>query len=540
MKYVIYCAFTICLCSFASGIYAQQCAILSMDRIGGNKSEGISSPGIINYPNGEFSIMIGTNSTTGTINTACVQTTANGTGGGILQTYNNSYTQLIGAFCIPRSESFRGNSTFFFYPQDNGDTILIGVRETDSTSYDIGIERRLASGTVLWTKFYGGSASDGLAGIAQAADGGFFIASGTNSVDGDVGLHYGSTFYADTWVLRLDNNGDKLWSKVIGGSGTDLARDIKAAADGGCYIFGVTASDDIDATGNHGSSDLHIVKLDSLGHKQWHKCLGGSADDGCGYDLGIKVLPDNLGGFYVLNRTSSVDGDIHHRLPDETDFWLLHIDSMANILWETTFGGPGGQYPAAFCQATDGSFWMGGQLTDDGPGGMVDITYGRDDAWVVHADSLGNFINQVVMGTPSDEYLNVLHPLPDGTVVGAGRYNGRTLTGSPGFPTENEGQNDIFLAHLGPQTVSIQEPITQPVSWKLFPNPARQQVTLQIPDDNRSKYQITITDASGRKMYKNSFYSKITIPTKSWQPGLYLVRLQDSQGRTSTQKLYVQ
>lgn len=307
-----------------------------MDHLGGNKEDQIVSPAILTHSNGRFSITVAHNSTVGDIRTDCLPA---GVGGVVMLNYNADFTGLV-QICAPLTPNFRGDATFYFYPQSNGDTILIGERETPATGRDLGIERRDASGNVLWTKFYGGTGSDGLGGVALAPGGGFYIAAGTNSTNGDVGFHYGSTFTADTWVIRLDNNGDTVWTRVIGGTESDLVREIHPAADGGCYIFGVTTSDDYDATGNHGISDLHLVKLDSLGNKQWHHCYGGSGYDGSGYDLGIKALPDGQGGFYVLNRTDSKDGDVQQRLPDDLDYWLLHIDNAGNILWENTYGGP--------------------------------------------------------------------------------------------------------------------------------------------------------------------------------------------------------
>ncbi|WP_181358335.1 hypothetical protein [Taibaiella chishuiensis] len=383
MKYILYVLFL--LAYFPS--LAQRCAQLSMESIGGNKTDVLSDLVTV-HDDGTFSLLIFNNSVSGNINTACLRPSP---GGGVehvfYRRYNAAGSIMLSNHCAPIGSSFVQK---YYFPQANGDTIFIGNKEITGRSDDIAIERRSASGVLLWTKYYGGTGDDGLGKVIPTPDGGFFIATGTNSTDGDVGLHYGSGFDADIWILRVDNNGDKLWGKVLGGTGPELPRDLEISPGGGCYVFGVTTSTDHDAVGMKGGSDLYIVKLDSMGQKEWHRCLGGTAADGGGYDPeGIKALEDGQGGFYIMNRTHSHDGDVQRRVPldDGADFWLVHIDSLAHILWESTFGGPGWQVPRVFCRAADGSFWMGGAKFE-----QPDRWYDRGYLW--HDGLLGGTCRQ--------------------------------------------------------------------------------------------------------------------------------------------------
>jgi len=513
---------------------AQRCEIISVDHFGGNIGENIISPGVMVFPGESFCFTIESNSTNGSIYTNCDEV---GNSFCIQRNYNHDFTTQIGNKCVPKGTGFKW-ATFYLYPQINGDTILMGTRETDLTGQDFAIERRNANGNVLWTKYYGGSGLESMNVAAETEDGGFIVATGSTSSDGDVGLHYGSAFEPDTWVFRLDNDGNMLWSKVLGGSGADLVRDVKLAVDGGCYLFGTTTSSDHDATGMKGGSDLHIIRLDSGGNKQWHRCLGGSGLDGGGYDPDIKAIADGNGGFYILNRTASLDGDVQYRLPDDADFWLVHIDSVANIIWERTFGGGSYQVPTSFCRATDGSFWMGGYSThQDVPRGMTDVCYIKTDGWVVHADSNGNFINQIVLGADQDERVKSLHPLPDGTVLAAGTYIENNGLRSEGFPATSEGSFDIFIARLGPNTVSIAEQQKHLPQWELFPNPANDGLHIRTHDDK--KYRLRCIDAGGKTIYRSRFRNEAYIPTAGWNNGIYQLEITDSDGRTGLKKAVI-
>ena len=63
--------------------------------------------------------------------------------------------------------------------------------------------------------------------------------------------------------------------------------------------------DVLDVSGNHGSDDFWIVKLDGSGNIQWQKSLGGSGEDRA---QSIQLTID--GGYIVAGGTWSNDGDI--------------------------------------------------------------------------------------------------------------------------------------------------------------------------------------------------------------------------------------
>ena len=113
----------------------------------------------------------------------------------------------------------------------------------------------------------GGSGDDGALYIQQTSDGGYIISGySTSSANGDVsGTNHGSYDY---WIVKLDALGNIVWNKLLGGSGTETARNIQQTSDGGYIISGYSTSSangDVSGT-NHGSNDYWIVKLDALGN----------------------------------------------------------------------------------------------------------------------------------------------------------------------------------------------------------------------------------------------------------------------------------
>ena len=66
-------------------------------------------------------------------------------------------------------------------------------------------------------------------------------------------------------MLKLNQDGDKIWDKTYGGSQNDQATGLSKTNDGGYIISGYTSSFDGDVSENAGFQDYWIVKVDSQG-----------------------------------------------------------------------------------------------------------------------------------------------------------------------------------------------------------------------------------------------------------------------------------
>lgn len=220
------------------------------------------------------------------------------------------------------------------YTSDGG---MIIAGQTDSNDGDISgfigyvdywVVKTDSSGNIEWEKCYGGTYVDKAYAVKQTPDNGFIIAGKTNSNDGDVSGNHGND---DCWIVKTDSLGNIEWQKCLGGSDNDYANDICIVNDG--YIVLICSeSDDGDVTGNHGNDDYWIVKLDNLGNIIWQKCLGGSSAD---WGKSISATTDN--GCIAIGVTFSNDGDISNNT-GETDYWVVKLDEFGNLEWEKCYG----------------------------------------------------------------------------------------------------------------------------------------------------------------------------------------------------------
>ena len=96
-----------------------------------------------------------------------------------------------------------------------------------------------------WDFRYGGGLADEITAIDNTQDGGFIIGGSSQSgISGDKTQENWDTTYQDFdyWVVRADNNGQKVWDKRFGGKLQDNLYVIQFTTDGGFILGGSSSS----------------------------------------------------------------------------------------------------------------------------------------------------------------------------------------------------------------------------------------------------------------------------------------------------------
>jgi hypothetical protein len=120
-------------------------------------------------------------------------------------------------------------------------------------------------------------------------------------------------------VVKISSLGAIEWQKSLGGSNSDQARSIQQTNDGGYIVTGESDSNDGDVSGNHGSQDIWVVKLNITGTIEWQKSLGGTESEST-----FSIQQTNDGGFIVAGGSSSNGGDVSGNHGD-VDCWLVKL-----------------------------------------------------------------------------------------------------------------------------------------------------------------------------------------------------------------------
>lgn len=216
--------------------------------------------------------------------------------------------------------------------------------------YDAWIVKTDDTGAILWQRKIGGS-DDDYATDVEFTGGGYVVAGYSYSSNGDMTGNHGDE---DGWVAKLDDTGGVSWIKCIGGSSTEAIQGVAPMFDGGYLAVGSTHSNDGDVSGNNGDYDYWLVKLNGAGVVQWQKCFGGSGLD---YAHAFSAASNNI--FFLSGSSSSSDGDVtgNH---GSSDGWVIKIDSTGNMQWEKSLGGSQGEEIFAATGNPDGTCTVAG------------------------------------------------------------------------------------------------------------------------------------------------------------------------------------
>lgn len=166
-------------------------------------------------------------------------------------------------------------------PTRDGGYVLVGETiRSASGAEDCYLIKTDASGSEVWSRTFGGEQGDRCFSIALADDGGFLLAGQTYSEGaGD----------RDAYLIKTDASGMELWSKTFGGPASDVAHSVAPTAAGDFIVMGYTTSlaiaeDDpylirIDAEGQ--VQWTRVIPMDGVNHT----LTGEQAADG-GFVLG--------------------------------------------------------------------------------------------------------------------------------------------------------------------------------------------------------------------------------------------------------------
>ncbi len=500
---------------FSFGVFAQEPARLSLQSYGGNFIDQVV-PKPVKTADGGFIICISSNSdsNTGNLDSFCVEHGDRS----IFVKYNSDASVIEWSKCYENSgDSF----VMYAFPTNDGGLVLGGMFKS-AVGEGFWICKEDAAGNIVWRRNYSKGMGPLLRDMIATSDGGYMMTGVVYNTDTNFIVHGGD----DIGIIMVDSLGNKVWSEAIGGSFNDECEHVIETSSG-YYVLADEISDDFDCTGNHGNYDAYLVRLDKQGNIIWHRDLGGSGDDGA------KGLADyGNGTVIVAGATNSQDGDISHPISLFDQFWMMQIDSNQNIVWDKCYGGGGGYcFPNSVCRALDGSIWTAGVSSSLGIG--IDSAYGSTDAWILHTDSVGNFLNAKVLGSSGQDWAYIIHPLSNGAVLTGGYYEAhdRSFESIDSF-----GYIDAFLAVFAPWATSVPQISPTENYIKVYPNPATDVVNISSV---KGFVATEIYSSVGLLMWKAVKAENAQVKVADWPRGVYYVQMTDENAFRITKKLVV-
>jgi len=351
---------------------------------------------------------------------------------------------------------------------------------------------------VVESYHYGGSDNELGYDLIFLPDSGFIIAGTTES--------YGAGSY-DIYIVRTDKNGDTLWTRTFGQSGSEIATGIEPINDSVFYVCGTTTS--------FGAqwSDVFVMKLNDLGDTSFLNIYGN-----WGNDVANAMVKTHDNGYAITGwelYNTSIDGE----------FLFLKIDSNANQLILKTYGYQGMDEAFDIKETFDHGFVLVGYSEQPGRG---------EDVYIVRTDSIGDTLWTKTLGGAYDERAYSVVQTPDSGFAIVGYTYSFGAGGSDAFFLKLKPNGDITTAIGLPDMPAGQ-------SFRIFPNPANNRTAIEF--DKTQSGILAIYSTDGKIVKKINVFAKesINIDVSTLNKGIYILKFTNGQnGSCKYAKLIVQ
>jgi hypothetical protein len=421
---------------------------------------------------------------------------------------------------------------------------------------DVWVLKYNSQGDLLWKKQFGGSASDYITDIIATNDGGYLFAGNTDSTDGGINQNYGES---DFWVVKLDADGNIQWQNTYGGSGFDDVSKIIKTPTGEYFLIGHSTSNDGIFTNNNGDYDVALLKIDPNGNYLWSHLVGSA-----GVDFGIDGLINDVGeivintytynpdtndsnvfvygldpsglliwswefggsgsdqsnyltqlpnGNYLIGMNSnSTDGAFEVNFGN-LDVWIFEFGMSGEIFQKLHFGGSDSETPVKIDILPNGNYLVA--CRSNSQDGDISNNHGNGDFWVFETTPTGTIVWEKSYGGSENDGLWDMEFVLNGIyLIGESSSNNGDLTG-------NNGWIDAWLVKLG-YTMGLED--LQTKNLIVFPNPAKDKIRVQT-DLKIDSYQIL--DFTGKVIQQNQSNSTSkSIDIGQLPKGTYVLQIQ--------------
>lgn len=267
---------------------------------------------------------------------------------------------------------------------------LFSKSEKSRGNMDYWIIKLNKEGTIEWQKTFGGQYADLLRSMQQTSDNGYILAGYSNSpVSGD--KTDGNKGAGDYWVIKINEAGTIEWQQTYGADGDDQPYIIYQTKDEGYIIGGNSNSRNpltpLGGIVNNGT-DYWVLKLDHDGEVIWSKTY-----DFGKVDILTSMVVNNdqsylIGGYAKTEAKRSLVNDMAKKAgvakeqDGINDYIALKIDEYGEEIWNKTVGSNGEDILRKLFETRDGGYLMAG-TSNSNSSKDKNSAIGSNDFWVV-------------------------------------------------------------------------------------------------------------------------------------------------------------
>ncbi len=414
-------------------------------------------------------------------------------------------------------------------------------------NYDVIVVKLDSAGTIEWAKVYVGPTAEGAVHIEQTPDSGYIVDA----------IYDAGAFASKNWLLRLDVNGDTLWTKIFS-AGMDQLSAYRLAL-GNIGNYGLTGyfkssvtlqadaylivANDSGATqasmiynttyGSEGygisksfqnnyiitgakasassNDDLYLIKTDSIGDTLWTRSYDNSQTD-----VGQAVEQTSDSGFIAAGFTQNT-------ITSQYNFFLVKTKQNGDTIWTKLYGGATSCGANSVQQTMDGGYIVEGRIVNGVPI--------NSDIYLIKTDPNGDTLwTREFGGGGTDE----------GRFVRQTRDGGYILCGVTSMG--NSGTYLIKTDSMGlVATGTGSAEINNPFSFYIYPNPSSGILTVHLKSIPYNNAFLEIYSMYNQSIYSGAVnnHSTLQIDLSNQPGGMYVVILRTKE-KLFSKKIVIQ
>jgi hypothetical protein len=218
---------------------------------------------------------------------------------------------------------------------------------------------------------------------------GNFLIVGNKTTDGNG--------YTDGWLIKIDTNGDTIWSKTFGDGEFDEFGKIQPISGGNFLIAGKTVPD------SNEHNDGWLIKINTDGDTIWTKKYG--SDNNINHIIEW-IQPVSEGNFLILGNRMRISTGVGY------DGWCAKIKPNGDTIWTKSFGGAMENYFNTMQPTSDGNVLIAGWI--------------EAHSWLVKINPDGNTFWTKTCGDIGRSRYSAVQPSSDGNFLIVGYTDSST------------------------------------------------------------------------------------------------------------------
>lgn len=419
---------------------------------------------------------------------------------------------------------------------------------------DIFLAKYNAQGQFIWVKTFGGNGIESCRDLVIDGNGDLLITGvfeGTADFDPNGGVvSMTSAGDYDSFILKLDNAGNFLWSKSIQSTNNNFINQIVMDYSGNINVVGYfQGTADFDPSSGSftltaiGIKNIFFGKYNAQGDLIFARKIGGS-----GFEEGKGIAIDLQNNIYITGDFRGVvDFDPSTNTTFLTskglrDVFLAKYDTQGNILWANRVGGEREDQASALAIDDNeiylAAFYSNNMILDNH---QLFTSKGNTDIFMARYDLQGNILFATSHGGSNGDATGAI-VVNNKELYSIGWIQGTSYF--TGIPLSSAGDRDIYIARTIMENLTLTTTFSATAKVNFFPNPVSDYLNISIENIAAQKLTILMVDATGKIIYTaltnvngqevfNTF-----VDVSQFAKGLYFVQIATNH-QVITKKIFV-